>query len=637
MATPSPWSIKGIDAEARRVAKAAAQREGVTLGVWLTQQIHERGAAGQGQGQGQGPGQGKPAASASAPAQGAGKDIAAAAQAASAARGLEVERLDSLAKQLEAVVGAVGRATADAAESLTARVSEQLTEQVTEHVTAAVAKDMAGRLAAASEQAQAASAALTPEAISALAADAATAAVAPVLAQLEARGSAAPAAGPSDQALDALSAKIDKAAHRQETHAATLTNTVAAIGQRVASVEARLTEAQSQSQSQAEPEAPALSAEGTATPRAADQGGAGAGGAEWAGAERRRAETPDEWFDDPQNPTRREEDLLAIRAKLRAGVMGGAAIGSHTDERAPAERSAAEHRETPPPQNTIAAAPSAGADQTAADQLRAARTKIAKTKISTTKPPRGEAEPPVIGAIPATALTDGAAALALDAPASEHALDEAFLRVETATQSPGDAANTPDGLSAERPPLRAGQDDDPAMPDCADPTEELRRLADRLLRQARDEPAEDGAVAPLTASSAASQAASQAASLAASSAPSRSLVGPACQDTAGPDGSLTADGITPTGNPAQSVTGPTEIAANAPIFKSRDEVANGIGGGRSPVSALDEDDADAQHDMWADYDNAPKKPRNSIAALLIIGASALMASFAVVYTMQTMP
>lgn len=43
MTAPTPWSIKGIGPEARRAAKAAAKRDGVTLGVWLTQRILEAG------------------------------------------------------------------------------------------------------------------------------------------------------------------------------------------------------------------------------------------------------------------------------------------------------------------------------------------------------------------------------------------------------------------------------------------------------------------------------------------------------------------------------------------------------------------------------------------------------------------
>ena len=34
-----PWSIKGVTAEARARAKAAAKRDGVTMGAWLSQTI----------------------------------------------------------------------------------------------------------------------------------------------------------------------------------------------------------------------------------------------------------------------------------------------------------------------------------------------------------------------------------------------------------------------------------------------------------------------------------------------------------------------------------------------------------------------------------------------------------------------
>jgi len=39
----APWTVKGVDPEAREAAKLAARRAGVSLGVWLSQTI--RGAA----------------------------------------------------------------------------------------------------------------------------------------------------------------------------------------------------------------------------------------------------------------------------------------------------------------------------------------------------------------------------------------------------------------------------------------------------------------------------------------------------------------------------------------------------------------------------------------------------------------
>ena len=35
MASTSPWSVKGIDPEAREAAKIAARKAGRTLGAWL--------------------------------------------------------------------------------------------------------------------------------------------------------------------------------------------------------------------------------------------------------------------------------------------------------------------------------------------------------------------------------------------------------------------------------------------------------------------------------------------------------------------------------------------------------------------------------------------------------------------------
>lgn len=39
----APWTVKGVDPEAREAAKLAARRSGLPLGVWLSQTI--RGAA----------------------------------------------------------------------------------------------------------------------------------------------------------------------------------------------------------------------------------------------------------------------------------------------------------------------------------------------------------------------------------------------------------------------------------------------------------------------------------------------------------------------------------------------------------------------------------------------------------------
>lgn len=39
MASNSPWSVKGVDPEAREAAKIAARRAGLTVGQWLSQTI----------------------------------------------------------------------------------------------------------------------------------------------------------------------------------------------------------------------------------------------------------------------------------------------------------------------------------------------------------------------------------------------------------------------------------------------------------------------------------------------------------------------------------------------------------------------------------------------------------------------
>jgi len=38
---PLPWSLKGVSRAAREAAKAAAKREGVPLGVWLSRVIRD--------------------------------------------------------------------------------------------------------------------------------------------------------------------------------------------------------------------------------------------------------------------------------------------------------------------------------------------------------------------------------------------------------------------------------------------------------------------------------------------------------------------------------------------------------------------------------------------------------------------
>ncbi len=44
MVTQSPWSVKGVDPEAREAAKIAARRAGLTVGQWLNQTIRTAAA-----------------------------------------------------------------------------------------------------------------------------------------------------------------------------------------------------------------------------------------------------------------------------------------------------------------------------------------------------------------------------------------------------------------------------------------------------------------------------------------------------------------------------------------------------------------------------------------------------------------
>jgi localization factor PodJL len=45
MASGTPWSIKGVSADARVAAREAAKRAGEPLGVWLARVIHETAEA----------------------------------------------------------------------------------------------------------------------------------------------------------------------------------------------------------------------------------------------------------------------------------------------------------------------------------------------------------------------------------------------------------------------------------------------------------------------------------------------------------------------------------------------------------------------------------------------------------------
>ena len=43
MTSSAPWSVKGIDPNAREAAKEQARRASMTLGEWLSHRIHEEG------------------------------------------------------------------------------------------------------------------------------------------------------------------------------------------------------------------------------------------------------------------------------------------------------------------------------------------------------------------------------------------------------------------------------------------------------------------------------------------------------------------------------------------------------------------------------------------------------------------
>jgi len=44
MAASSPWSVKGVDPEAREAAKIAARRAGMTVGQWISHTIRATAA-----------------------------------------------------------------------------------------------------------------------------------------------------------------------------------------------------------------------------------------------------------------------------------------------------------------------------------------------------------------------------------------------------------------------------------------------------------------------------------------------------------------------------------------------------------------------------------------------------------------
>lgn len=41
---PTPWSIKGVSREARRLAKSAAAEAGIPMGTWLSRAIEQAAA-----------------------------------------------------------------------------------------------------------------------------------------------------------------------------------------------------------------------------------------------------------------------------------------------------------------------------------------------------------------------------------------------------------------------------------------------------------------------------------------------------------------------------------------------------------------------------------------------------------------
>ena len=46
MKSNAPWSVKGIERDARETAKEAARREGMTVGEWLNQMIYSQAEGG---------------------------------------------------------------------------------------------------------------------------------------------------------------------------------------------------------------------------------------------------------------------------------------------------------------------------------------------------------------------------------------------------------------------------------------------------------------------------------------------------------------------------------------------------------------------------------------------------------------
>ncbi|MBX2854519.1 MAG: hypothetical protein KTR21_06000 [Rhodobacteraceae bacterium] len=265
--SPTPWSIKGIGPEAREAAKAAAKREGMTLGAWLSERVIAESEGGDSE-------------PVSPKAGGAAAGVIAPDIILSALNehltGLS-DRLDGMAAEVSRVSGAVDqagmrvevaeRAATEIAQSVSqtvtgsiselienradqgaadqsdaglfsAEAAESLADVITKRVTETVNADLSNKIEQsmnAQTMEQSVSAAVMRTLTPAMA-EQLNRSIAPVTARLD-RLDAASTDSPLEDALTKISTRIDEALTRQQEIAGAVGEAVAVLAQRLDAME----------------------------------------------------------------------------------------------------------------------------------------------------------------------------------------------------------------------------------------------------------------------------------------------------------------------------------------------------------------------------------------------------------------
>ena len=132
----TPWSIKGIGPEAREAAKAAAAKEGLTLGAWLTKRVIMESI-------GEGPDEKVATAAQSSPADGPTPDVVLAAL---------NEKLAGLTTQLDGMATEVSRISHTVEEAgVRVEVAERAAAEIAQSVSQSVAQTVEGSISQAIE------------------------------------------------------------------------------------------------------------------------------------------------------------------------------------------------------------------------------------------------------------------------------------------------------------------------------------------------------------------------------------------------------------------------------------------------------------------------------------------------------